>query len=56
VVILDNSEPSDELKDVLSNPLVAGRAVFIKGSVMHEKDLRRAGASSALACFIFSDG
>lgn len=37
-------------------PLIEDRVTFIKGTIMDEEALNRAGAQSAVAAFIFSDG
>lgn len=42
--------------EVLEAPLIEHRVTFIKGTIMDEEALNRAGAQSAVAAFIFSDG
>lgn len=42
--------------EVLEAPLIEDRVTFIKGTIMDEEALNRAGAQSAVAAFIFSDG
>jgi len=42
--------------EVLEAPLVESRVTFIKGTIMNEDDLVRAGANTAVACFVFNDG
>jgi hypothetical protein len=45
-----------QLVEVLEAPLIEDRVTFIKGTIMDEEALERAGAKSAVAAFIFSDG
>lgn len=42
--------------EVLESPLIESRVTFIKGTIMDEEALIRAGAKSAVAAFVFSDG
>lgn len=48
--------PPPQLVEVLEAPLVESRVTFIKGTIMDEDDLVRAGANTAVACFCFNDG
>jgi hypothetical protein len=54
VVILNPEDPSDDVVEVLEDPLVENRVTYIRGTLMNEDDLYRAGAHTALACFILA--
>jgi len=45
-----------QLIEVMESPLIESRVTFIKGTIMNEDDLVRAGANTAVACFVFNDG
>jgi len=49
-------QPNRQLVEVLEAPLIESRVTYIKGTIMDEEALNRAGAKSAVAAFIFSDG
>ena len=49
-------DPKMQLVEVLEAPLIEDRVTFIKGTIMDEEALNRAGALNAVAAFIFSDG
>ncbi len=49
-------QPDRQLVEVLDAPLIESRVTYIKGTIMDEEALNRAGAKSAVAAFIFSDG
>lgn len=55
VVVLNPEDPSDELVEVLEDPLLESRVTYVKGTLMNEDDLKRAGAHTALACFILAN-
>jgi hypothetical protein len=54
VVILNPSEPSEELKLLLDDPFYANRVQYVKGSPMDSKSLRKVRIQEAKACFVFS--
>lgn len=55
-VMLMPGEPSDSLTSlVISNPIYEERVQYIKGSPLHEADLRRAEIDAAAACIVLSD-
>jgi hypothetical protein len=56
VVLLDNQNPSEDVVDMLHEPLLEHRVHFVRGTLMNDEDLMRAGADSAVACFIFANG
>lgn len=49
-------QQTSQLVEVLEAPLIESRVTFIKGTIMDEEALIRAGAKSAVAAFVFSDG
>lgn len=55
MVVLNPEDPSDELVEVLEDPLLESRVTYVKGTLMNEDDLKRAGAHTALACFILAN-
>ena len=55
LTLLPSLAPS-RLVEVLEAPLVESRVTFVKGTIMDEEALLRAGANTAVACFVLSDG
>ena len=55
VVIMAPHEPSEELQSLLVSPMIDGKARYVKGSVMLDEDLYRAGVDEARACFVLCD-
>jgi hypothetical protein len=52
VVLLSPAEPSEEIRQILADPLYVNRVVCIHGTSMSWRDLRKAKASTAKACFV----
>eukprot|EP00117_Sycon_ciliatum_P007228 scpid20189/ scgid2288/ Calcium-activated potassium channel slowpoke; BK channel; Maxi K channel len=55
VVVLGKAEPDEVLLNLLHDPLYLQRVVYVKGSVLHVPDCRRACLNKARAVFILSD-
>lgn len=55
VVLLADHAPSDRLQALLLNVHYRRRATFLKGSLLHDKDSRRAHVEKAAAVFILTD-
>lgn len=54
-IIMGPHEPSEEIRNLIVNPILRNKVRFIKGSVMSEEDLYRVGADQAQACFVMID-
>ena len=54
VVILHPSEPSEDLQQILDDPMYANRVQYVRGSTADTRKLIKVRAKDAKACFIFS--
>ncbi|KAJ3190217.1 hypothetical protein HDU85_000508 [Gaertneriomyces sp. JEL0708] len=54
VVLLNESEPSEELESLLSDPMYLTRVRYVKGSPLSFRCLHRAKAHTAKACFVLA--
>ena len=55
IILMDSKEPSEGLMELLENPLLERRLIYIEGSALVEEDLERISARYATACFVFTD-
>lgn len=54
VVILNASEPSEELSLILTHPKYAARVQYVKGTPVHKRGLEKVRIQDAKACFLLS--
>ena len=55
VVILSPEHPSDEMLGILRSTKYKGNLVYIEGSCLQNKDLKRCDLSKSKACFVLSN-
>ena len=53
--ILQPTEPPDQIKTLIADPLYSNRVRYLKGSSLDFEDLKRAKIKNAVGCFILCD-
>ncbi|KAI9333335.1 hypothetical protein DFJ73DRAFT_854405 [Zopfochytrium polystomum] len=54
VVMMNPAEPSEELRELLADPLYSNRVTYVKGSTLSAHDLQKAKVGTARAGFVLS--